>query len=318
MALLALGAAPLTLTADFTTTPVGFNKVVCLTGTDTTVSVPFVRQGGSLEGKVSSKANPALNRVQITVAGNASWTGDQYKDTHYVRFISGNRAGQWYDVVNNGADTLMLDTNGDDLLNNVAADDRFLLAAHWTLDSLFPPDDQGAGDGSVIRRSPDHNKVNRRTEVELPSYGEGANLPAGPIFYLTANGWHQETDGTPMAGGTIIPPSSSFIIRHLGGAQTSTFVPSGMVLTGPEMLVLSTSSSESQDNDVAITRPVPVTLNEAGLESAFVESVGHRPFQIRDKVFVFDNTQNSGQVASATYYRMDGDWYRNDGLGASN
>ncbi|MGC1481330.1 MAG: hypothetical protein WA771_12545, partial [Chthoniobacterales bacterium] len=28
--------------------------------------------------------------------------------------------------------------------------------------------------------------------------------------------------------------------------------------------------------------------------------------------------QNSGQVASATYYRMDGDWYRNDGLGASN
>lgn len=306
--------------AEFTTTPVGFNKVTCLGGADTVVSVPFVRQAGSLEAKVASAAVPgsSTNRVQLTVAGNVAWTGDQYKDTHYVRFITGNRAGQWYDVVNNGSDSLMLDTAGDDLFNNVAANDRFLLAAHWTLDSLFPPADQNNGPGAVIHRSPDHDKVNRRSEIELPNLSEGSNLPAGPIFYLVVGGWRLEGAPDPADGNTIIPPGSSFIIRHLPGYLTTTFAPTGLVLMGPETVTLATSAAMSQINEVAVTRPVPLALGSAGLEAAFVESLGHRPFQIRDTVMVFDNTQSGGKVNSGSYYRFSGNWYRNAGLAASN
>ncbi len=306
--------------AEVTTTPVGFNKVTCLGGADTVVSVPFVRQAGSLEAKVSNAVVPpaAANRVQLTVAGNVAWTGDQFKDTHYVRFITGNRAGQWYDVVNNGSDTLMLDTAGDDLISNVAANDRFLLAAHWTLDSLFPPDDQNNGPAGVIHRSPDHTAPNRRTEIELPNLAEGSNLPAGRIFYLVQNGWREQANGTPEAGNTIIPPGSSFIIRHYPGYLTTTFAPAGLVLMGPEVVTLATSANGLQDNEVAITRPIPVALNAAGLETAFVESLGHRSFQMRDNVLVFDNTEREGKVSSAAYYRVAGNWYRDLGQGPSN
>ncbi len=312
----AVAFSPL-IAADFTTNPVGFNKVVCLGGADTVVSVPFVRQP-SLEVKVQAATSPAQNRVQLTIAGNTNWTGDQYADTHYVRFISGARAGQWYDVVNNSSDTLMLDTAGDDLLTNVAANDQLLLAPHWTLDSLFPPDDQGNGPGAVIHRSQTHNEVDRRSEVELPNLAEGSNLSAGPIYYLTANGWHLEATGTPLAGETIIPPSSSFIIRHRPGYAATTFSPAGSVLMGPEVVTLATSASGLQDNEVAITRPVPVALDQSGLESAFVESLGHRSFQIRDRLLVFDGAVFQGKVNSEEYYRLGGNWYQNVGLGTTN
>ncbi len=304
--------------AEFTTTPVGFNKVECLGGADTTVSVPFVRQP-SLEAKVQSATAPAANRVQLEVAGNTTWTGDQYAGTHYVRFITGNRAGQWYDVVNNGSNTLMLDTAGDALAANVTANDRFLLAPHWTLDSLFPPADQNNGPGSVIHRSPSHNQPDRRSEVQLPNLAIGTNLPAGPIYYLVANGWREEVTGSTVeAGGTVIPPNSSFIIRHYPGHATTTFAPTGSVLMGPDVVTLATNADSRQDNEVAITRPVPVTLADSGLETGFVESIGHLPFQKRDTVLTFDPTQYKGEVNSATYYRLGGNWYRDDGLRAAN
>ncbi len=305
--------SPALQSAEFTTNPVGFNKVVCLGGADTVVSVPFVRQP-ALEAKVQTSAVAAANRVQLTVAGNTSWTGDQFAGTHYVRFITGSRAGQWYDIVNNSSNTLMLDTAGDNLANNVAAEDRFILAPHWTLDSLFPPADQNNGPGSVIHRSASHNKPDRRTEVELPNLAEGTNLPAGPIFYLTDNGWHIEADGTPFAGSTIIPPNSSFVIRHYPGHSTTTFAPSGSVLMGPEVVTLATSANSLQDNEIAVTRPLPIALDAAELETAFVESLGHRPFQMRDSVMIYDNAQNAGKVNSATYYRFAGNWYRDIGM----
>lgn len=128
-------------TAEFTTTPVGFNKVVCISDGTTSVSIPFVRQAGSLHAKVSVKTSPAAapDRVEFSVAGNVAWTVGQFANTHYVRFITGSRAGQWYDVVGSGTNQLTLDAAGDDLFENVAAGDLFLLAPHWTLDSLFPP-----------------------------------------------------------------------------------------------------------------------------------------------------------------------------------
>lgn len=311
-----VGAEPPLQAAEFMTNPVGFNKILCRAGSDTVVSVPFVRQP-SLEAKVQTAVNPAQNRIQLAVPGNTNWTNDQFANTHYVRFITGDRAGQWYDVVNNGANTLTVDTAGDNLLANVAPDDRFLLAPYWTLDALFPPADQNGGPGSVIHPSASDDPTDRATEVELPNLSEGTNLPPGSIFYLENDGWHAASDGSDAAS-TIIPPGSSFIIRHPIGLAATTFTPTGSVLMNDEAIALATSATGFQDNEIGILRPVPVKLSDSQLATAIVPSTGHLAFQHRDALFVPTFNESRQAIGTISYYYIAPNWYRDEGRTSRN
>ncbi len=309
--------APSPLNAQVTTDIVGFNQVTCLANSDTVLSVPFMKQPLAHQGAVGTTEDVAANRVRVNPTFPGTWTNDQFANAYYVRFTTGNKAGYWYDVVSNSSTGLLLDTNGDTLLGaqGLAAGDKYVLVEHWTLDNLFPSATQ-----TTINVSASNQAGDRKTEILLPNLTDfGVNLPPEGRYFLTAAGWRKDVIGFPAANTTILPPGSTFTVRH-NASPTTSFTPVGVVLKARDVIPLATSTTTRQDNAVAIQRPVPVKLEDAGLGGAvFTPSLGHSTFQRRDELFAFDNSvAGLNKPASAIYYNVGGTWYRDAGLIASN
>jgi len=118
----------------------------------------------------------------------------------------------------------------------------------------------------------------------------------------------------------VIPPGAGFTIRHPASAPASEFRPSGVVLMQNDTIPLATQAASGQDNSVAIARPIPVALSDAGLADAVFEpSAGHSILQRRDELYVYDNAVAAqNRVPAKTYYKVGAGWFRDAGAGASN
>ena len=73
-------------------------------------------------------------------------------------------------------------------------------------------------------------------------------------------------------------------------------------------------ASHQQDNPVSLLRPVPVKLNDSGLDDiVFRPSV--LPISRTDEIFVFDDdgdTEAMNKSSKYTYYKWNGKWRRLD------
>jgi len=299
--------------------PLGFNTIVCPSNSDTIVGVPF-RPNGSQQGTLAS-APTGTDGVSATLslAGSPGFTDDEFKDTHYVKFTSGTMDGHWYAITANTADTLTVDLNGENV-PAAAADDGVLIAKFWTLNELFPPADattDPATTGHAIVASLNEYLFGRKTELLMPDQlTSGVNIAPSDIYYIYNSGWRKEGEpATSDYGNTILYPDTYFIIRHTSGVTASTnFKCSGEVENGKMAIPLSSKKGSSQDNFIAIPRPVDVALKDLGLappDGPFVESINEYLFGRRDELYVFDNAQQAfNKSASAIYYYYDGAWRR--------
>jgi uncharacterized protein (TIGR02597 family) len=296
---------------------VGFNRIDCRPESDTLVSVPFMKHPVAAELRVSGSPDlTTLDRAVLALGQSAGWPNDSLKDTYYVRFTSGAKAGHWYDIIANTATSITLDLNGAHGAGGIAAGDGFLVVKYWTLDSLFPPASQ-----TTIHVSSGTLGYQQKSLILIPNVSaEGIDLPAEAVYLLTASGWKKGVKGYPAAGDTILPPGLPFIIRHPRGVAATTFEPEGRVLRTADAIELARASSTRQDNTVAVLRPVDVTLQDSGLdESAFIPSLGHDAADRRDELLVFDNSvPGFNKSPSAAYYKVSGSWFREDGKGAAN
>lgn len=295
---------------------VGFNRIQCPPQSDTLVSVPFMKHPVAAVLRVSGSPDlSTLDRAVLVLGQNATWSNDSLKDTHYVRFTSGSKAGHWYDIAANTANSVSLDLNGGNG-TGIAAGDGFLVVEYWTLDSLFPPSSQ-----STIHVSSGTLGYQQKSLVLIPNVSaEGINLPAEAVYLLTASGWKKGVKGYPAAGNTILPPGLPFIIRHPRGVAATTFEPEGRVLRTADAIELAGGASTRQDNTVAVLRPVAVALADSGLdEASFLSSLSHSAADRRDELLVFDNIiAGFNKKPSAVYYKVAGSWFREDGKAASN
>lgn len=295
---------------------IGFNRVDCPPQSDTLVSVPFMKHPVAAALVVEGAPDfSAAGKVTIKHAATTAWAADALKDKHYVRFTSGAKAGHWFDILGNEDSSLTIDLNGE-ASAGLGAGDRFLVVEYWTLDSLFPPATQTA-----IHPSAGNLGYQRKTSILIPNVtGEGIDLPAEGIYFLTASGWKQSAAGFAPAGGTILPPGLPFIIRHPAGVAATVFEPEGRVLRTPDAVGLARSASLRQDNAVAVLRPVGVALRNSGLdETAFLSSASHEAGDRQDELLVFDNNASGfNKRPSAIYYKVGGAWFREQGEGAAN
>jgi len=293
LAAVTIGHAQTTVTTD----PVGFVTGTCLAASDTVVSVPF-HQSPAYVGPLSSAPTNSGSNAILSFSA-PGWSTNQYQFTHYVRFSSGAKAGSYYQVIANDGSTLTIALNGDTVAVS-GSGDQIQLIPFWTLDTLFPPATQ-----TTIVASAGTTPPLRKTQILFPDLAkDGINLSASAVYFLNGSTWTKAVTGFPTAGTTIIPPDCSFIIRHPASVATPTaFVPQGTVETGTLVSPLYTLASGFQDNAIAISRPVPLTLDEAGLASGFVASNGTAPPSRRDQILVFDNTATGlNKSASAVYF----------------
>lgn len=302
--------------------PLGFNKIVCLTNSDTIVGVPFRMQGsprdlmagapGAVEG------NPDL--AEITLQSVNLTPGSL--DRHYLKFDGGPRDGRWYDITANTATSVTIDLNGD-TLDGVGSGNPVTITEYWTLDTLFPPDQattswtenpENPGEmiqnGHAIVASP--NAFTRRTELFVPNLtAEGINLAPSATYYITGGVWKKFGDNSkPDFGETILYPDNYFTIRHaLSVAHHTIYRTHGEVMMDNFTVFLASRASGKQDNFIGIPRPVPVKLKDLGLNDDAVFAVSSSVFVRSDELFVFDNeTAIRNRAPSATYYRLSNGW----------
>lgn len=299
------------------TTPVGYVSQTALNASDTYVSLPLRQptvSAAALTSDVTSGATDALLTVSTATFGS-------FANTHYVKFTSGPKNGSIYAITSNTSTTITIDRSGETV--NALTGNTFLVSKFWTLAELFNPaasTNLASTTGNAIVSSASATAGNRRTEILLPGTAAGVNLSSAGTFFITGGQWRKQ--GTAGDFGTQqLWPDNYFIIRHPATVTgPTTYTISGEVDTGSMVVPLATLASGKQDNPIAITRPIDVTLNGLNLGNtpAFVTSATATAGNRRDELLVFNNgVAGLNKSASKTYYFLGGttNQWRQQGFG---
>lgn len=299
-----LGAPTAFAQTTSSTPPIGFVRKDCPANSDTRLSIPLERPSVYI-GPLSQ-----VDGSVLSVEGSPGWTDDEFKfvegsqeDTFHVIFLSGTHIGRSYDVVANGSETLTIDPGADDLAGIVAGD-RVKLLPHWSLDSSFP-------DGAGITPS---SIFEQETELLVQdSTTPGINLAPVKTFFFTES-WKDFNNVGGDAGGEVIRPHEALLVRNRDTPTSAVFV--GVVPSDTLSVPVRVPAGDSQqDNFLALKRPVPVKLRDAGLESTFATSPS--TFLLTDQLLVYDDTQIvMNKSPRYTYYRDGGGTWRRFGEGS--
>lgn len=284
----------------------GFLNLSLLGDSDNFVSPAFVRPSAGLQlvGSVFG--------ATITASGLPNWSANQFvysgsaqSNTWYLRFVSGNYEGRMYPITANDTNSITVDP-GNDMLLAVAPNDEFSIEPYWTFATMFP---EGAG----VNVSP--TLGNRNTEVLLPDLtNPGINLSATKIYFFNAGTWKQVGQGTADHDDDVIPLDSYLAVRHNVSTNT-TVTLTGVVVSSQLLISLRTQSDVSQDNALALLRPIAVSLNDSGLINGGAFQPSPLPGTRTDELLTFDNNAvMRNKSASAVYYYWSNAW-REVGLG---
>jgi uncharacterized protein (TIGR02597 family) len=288
------------------TPPVGFNVVECLPQSDTICAVPFARPA-VFQGVVLSNA-AGTGQITLTPEGEPNWTANAFQGFHFVRILSGAKAGMYYQVAANTNGTVTLDLAGDSA-TGFDAGVTFRIHPFWTLSTLFPEGTQTtlvASTGTLANQ--------RRSLLLLPNVnGVGTNIAPLETYYVLSSGWRKTTG--EVSDDVILFPDSYFIIRHNHATITAStfFTPAGNVELNPVTSPLATRSGGQQDNFVSSGRPIPVKVKDLDLitSGAFLASTSTLNNGRRDLLMVFDNSiPGINKAPVKSYYYFSGTWRR--------
>ncbi len=328
--LMTLGAAALLLATQAMqaqtvfTDPIGINKITCLTNSDTIVGVPFRPQGSMntlLTSNPVTAGSGSTATATLTLSLNNLATNSL--GMYYVKFDGGTRDGRWYEITANGADTLTLKLNGDNL-DGVVSGNKVVIAKFWTLDTLFPPAQATTSwtlntqtgiqvpNGHAIVNSATASGTQRQTQLFLPNTsGTGVSRLPEISFYITGGSWRiPSVSGSK--GNQILYPDTYIIIRHSARVTHPTVFRSfGEVEMKNFSIPLATNISGSRDTYVAIPRAIDVRLDQLNLveSGAFVASATVSGTQRRDQLYIYDNsTSQISKLPGQSYFFTNGNW----------
>ena len=288
--------------ATVATDPVGFASVQCLANSDTFVSVPFSRPPEFVGSAQAVSGNT------FTVSGSP-WTANQFvyaagsqPKTYFLLIGSGAKEGSYYTITSNGANTVTVDLEGEDI-SAVQAGAQILVVPYATLASVFPPSDAN------VSFSPSPNQFNRQTQILIPNYnGTGINLSTSATYYFLNGAWRKFGSATSENfNDQPFLNNGYFIVRN--AATATSLSNAGSVLMEKTTVPLVTRTNTQQDNFVSVIRPIDVKLNDLGLISSGAFAASPSSFNRVDQLFVFDNSAvGINKSASATYYYFNNAW----------
>jgi uncharacterized protein (TIGR02597 family) len=286
-----------------------------LANSDTFVSLPFTRNPEFYGTTQSVSGNI------VTVSGTPGWTNSQFvyakgtqPKTYYVLIgpgpsgTSDPKEGCVYPVTANTPNTLTLNLNGD-VITSIPAGSQISIIPYWTLATIFP------ATNAAFSFTPTTTTRNLQTEILIPNYGaRGVNLAySATYFFLNSGtnvGWRLYGDAlTTDHGDDILDPSGYLVVRNINGAPTLPLTITGAVLAGKVTIPQATLATQYQDNDVAMIRPLDVSLDDTDLAmtGSFAPTTSTR--NIQDELFLYNNYQVAiNKSPSATYYYMNNAW----------
>lgn len=244
---------------------VGYNHIAVPANTDVRFSLPFTQQ---VEAEYAVDLVTA-NGVTVTEALET----DGYNGAYYVRFLSGDASGLWTTITDNGVNDITLEDAN--VLALVSEGDLFRVYKHHTLGSVFPAAMENVSHINGTQVLIFDNNIDAMDQ----------NVPADKVALYNNGAWI----GAGISNNTVLVPETQMILRN-NAAQELKLITLGDT---PDYTV-SFLVAPDGDLNLGTGYPVPVVLNEAGLEGTLRQ------------VLLYDNNATGQNKPASTVALYDG------------
>ena len=258
---------------------VGYVKINCLGGSDTTFGLPLNR----VASKSLTISGVNIPQNYLLLSAN-ELVKDQFKDSHYARINNSSLKGSKFTITSNTINEIYLDNIYNYDLSKITVGSAIDVIPHMTVTDLF----------SSVSDIPNFTKL-----LYYDSTTTGINKSsAGGYTYYDGN-WYDSVSGE-LANNAVIYPDESITIRVPGDhANDFELTISGHVPNVAHNFTLICSSHEQNDNYISTSLPV-----KAKLIDLFPHADDY------DKVIMADNTNRAlNKSASQSYVFYNSDWY---------
>lgn len=229
------------------------------------VSIPLAQKTVSVGKVVSVGANQLVVQGRQWTAGTFRTPSAMQNLTYYAEFGSGALKGVRYRVLDNSEDTLVLDTEGDDLtahqMGSVTVNDLIRLRPLWTVGLIF-----GTSDADVVIGQKPNPLIPSDSILMPDNQGVGQNkAPTVEISYTHSVGWRASGNTDTDQVHAPFRAGEPMIIRRIGAAGL-TLPVLGHVLPGTQSTYVAGGNGTS-GNDVFVSwlSPEPAALDYSGL-----------------------------------------------------
>lgn len=277
---------------------------------DTRLSLPYQRphtDAGTVSG-VTAKT--------VKLQGKA-WSIDQFTykpgeqpETYYGLFLDGPLTGVFYKILSNSPDTLVFDTEGDDLtahpLGAIAFGNRLHIIPYWRVADVF-----GDTDATVLL-APRTSPLFPADDLMLyNNSAPGVNkAPNRTLYYRKGAGWRSVDDPLNSSADTILPPGSVFAVRRREDTDLE-LVNFGVFHKQRRAVYVAGGETAGNDQFVSLILPEPITLAESSLAGGVVKP-SSSPLIRADEVLVWRAPVSGFNNAPDTtlYYRQGFGWFK--------
>jgi len=302
--------------------PAGYFALEINGGSDNHVSLPLFR-AASTHAKVTAVAPDRIicaaskltpNRFAAATALDGSPRG-----AFYAEFTSGRLKGVSYRVLGNSADTIVLETKGDDLTAHpsgaLAFGDTIRIRPAWTIAAIFGATD----DEVVIEKQPDPSVIGDSVLL-YDQAGLGTNkAPNREFFYVAGQGWRAREEGTADMAEQPLRKGEPFLVRRNHAEDVNVVVVGVPLREQAVVFVQGASATVANDSYVSLVHTEPVSLNESGLVNAATPArsiVQESPSLLRRTDLVLEWTKGQAgfhRAPDRIYYYLAGAGWRQAG-----
>ncbi len=287
----------------------GSTTLVIKGAADSRLSLPYQQahlDGGAISGVTSNSL----------VLQGKDWTPGQFTrvagvggKTCYGLFIDGPLQGVYYKILSNNEDTLVFETEGDDLTNhslgNIGFGNQLQIIPFWTIADVF-------GDtASNVILQPRLSPLFPTDDILLYNNNRrGINkAPESTIYYRQNQGWRSVAAPAVSSADTILPPGSIFVVRRRAATDLE-LINYGVFYRQRHAVYVAGGETTGNDQYVSLLLPEPMSLTESNLADAVVRPTSNPMFRA-DEVLVWRTPNGFNSAPDITlYYRPSLGWFK--------
>ena len=258
---------------------VGYVKINCLGGSDTTFGLPLNR----VASKTLTIAGVDNLQNSLLLSAN-ELVDDQFKDSHYARIKNSSLKGSKFTITSNTTNIIYLDNIYNHDLSNITAGSTIDVIPHMTISDLF----------SSVSDIPNSTEL-----FYYDSKTTGINKSSAGGYVHYDGNWYDSISGNPANNAVIYPDESITIRVPEDHANDFELTISGQVPNVAHNFTLICSSHEQNDNYISTLLPVKAKL---------IDLFPHADDS--DEIIMADNSRRAlNKSASQSYVFYNSNWY---------
>jgi len=293
------------------TAPAGYFTITARGGSDTILSLPLVRRSHYI-GRLDSITADTMTFSSV------QWTPSEFAPTsdgsYYAQFVSGPLAGVNYRITDNSANSLSVETNGDNLTGHIlgqiatgTAGDVVRIRKLWTVGAVF-----GVIESDTLLAPTENLDSVAYRDGDLILVPDNFSIgvdkqPAFKTSFLSGAGWRLL--GQPSIDGRAIPfwPGVPFTLRRHDASPVDTIIVGYVPTESIAVRTPALSSTEVVDVSIAPAYPYSVNLQSSNLGSVVETSVNFE--EARDVFLIYSVSRRGFALPfEERTFRTDVDW----------